>query len=99
VKLGRKVRVLLRRTSRTEAIEDLPVDVFYGDVLDPASLRAAMQGCSSVFYSVVDARFWLTDTTPIYRNNVEGLSRCHLPTAQRGLPSASSGCCDERTTW
>jgi dihydroflavonol-4-reductase len=70
---GRKVRVLLRKTSNTEALQGLPVEIFHGDVLDPASLRAAMQGCGSVFYSVVDPRFWLTDITPIRRNNVEGL--------------------------
>lgn len=73
VKQGRKVRVLLRKTSSTDAVRDLPVEIVYGDVLDPASLQAAMQGCGSVFYSVVDPRFWLTDPTPIYRNNVEGL--------------------------
>lgn len=73
VKQGRKVRVLLRKTSSTDAVRDLPVEIVYGDALDPASLRAAMQGCGSVFYSVVDPRFWLTDPTPIYRNNVEGL--------------------------
>jgi dihydroflavonol-4-reductase len=70
---GRKVRVLLRKSSNTEALKDLPVEIHYGDVLDKDSLRNAMNGCSSVFYSVVDARFWLTDVTPIYRNNVEGL--------------------------
>ncbi len=70
---GRKVRVLLRPTSDTRAMQGLPVEIFHGDVLDPASLRAAMAGCGSVFYSVVDARFWLTDTTPLFRNNVEGL--------------------------
>lgn len=73
VKQGRTVRVLLRKTSNSEAMRDLPVEIHYGDVLDPASLRAAMEGCGSVFYSVVDPRFWLTDPTPIYRNNVEGL--------------------------
>jgi len=73
VEKGRKVRVLLRRTSKTEAIEGLPVEIFYGDVLDPESLRVAMDGCGSVFYSVVDPRFWLTDPAPLYRNNVEGL--------------------------
>jgi dihydroflavonol-4-reductase len=73
VKRGRRVRVLLRKTSNTEALQGLPVEIFHGDVLDPASLRSAMAGCGSVFYSVVDPRFWLTDTTPIYRNNVEGL--------------------------
>jgi dihydroflavonol-4-reductase len=70
---GRKVRVLLRKTSSQAALKGLPVEVVYGDVLDPASLRVAMQGCGSVFYSVVDPRFWLTDQTPIWRNNVDGL--------------------------
>ncbi len=70
---GRKVRVLLRKSSKQDALKDLPVEIHYGDVLDPASLRAAMHGCGSVFYSVVDPRFWLTDPTPIYRNNVDGV--------------------------
>ena len=73
VERGRKVRVLLRKTSSVAALEGLPVDIVHGDVLDPASLRSAMQGCATVFYSVVDPRFWLTDQTPIFRNNVEGL--------------------------
>lgn len=73
VKQGRKVRVLLRKTSNKESLKDLPVEIHYGDVLDTASLRAAMEGCGSVFYSVVDPRFWLTDPTPMYRNNVDGL--------------------------
>lgn len=70
---GRKVRAFLRRTSNREAMAGLPVEIHYGDVLDPASLREAMAGCGSVFHSVVDARFWLTDTAPLYRNNVDGL--------------------------
>lgn len=70
---GRKVRVMVRKTSKLDALQGLPVEICYGDVLDPDSLRKAMEGCASVFYSVVDPRFWLTDVTPIYRNNVEGL--------------------------
>jgi dihydroflavonol-4-reductase len=70
---GRIVRVLLRQTSSKAALQDLPVEIVYGDVLDPASLRAAMRDCATVFHSVVDPRFWLTDQTPIYRNNVDGL--------------------------
>lgn len=73
VQQGRRVRVLLRKTSNKEALKNLPVEVVYGDVLDRASLENAMKDCGSVFYSVVDPRFWLTDPTPIYRNNVEGL--------------------------
>ena len=73
VERGRKVRVMLRKSSSRAALEGLAVDIVEGDVLDPASLRAAMSGCGTVFYSVVDPRFWLTDQTPIFRNNVEGL--------------------------
>jgi dihydroflavonol-4-reductase len=70
---GRKVRVMLRPSSNTDALDGLDVEIVHGDVLDPASLRAAMQGCGTLFYSVVDPRFWLSDQTPIFRNNVEGL--------------------------
>lgn len=70
---GREVRVLLRKTSKTDAIQGLPVEVHLGDVLEPGSLRAAMEGCASVFYSVLDPRFWLSDTGILYRNNVDGL--------------------------
>jgi dihydroflavonol-4-reductase len=73
VEQGREVRVLLRKTSNAEAMRDLPVEIFHGDVLDPASLRAAMQGCGTVFHCVVDVRFFLTDPTPLYRTNVDGL--------------------------
>lgn len=73
VKRGRKVRVLLRKTSKLDAMQGLPVEIVHGDVLDPASLRKAMEGVGTVFYSVLDPRFWLTDTTPLRRNNVEGL--------------------------
>jgi dihydroflavonol-4-reductase len=73
VQKGRKVRVMLRLSSKVDALNGLDVEIVHGDVLDPASLRAAMQGCGTVFYSVIDPRFWLTDQTPIFRNNVEGL--------------------------
>ncbi|TGD76068.1 NAD-dependent epimerase/dehydratase family protein [Mangrovimicrobium sediminis] len=70
---GRQVRVLVRKTSKIAALEGLPVEIHYGDVLEPDTIRAAMDGCGSVFYSVLDPRFWLTDTSILYRNNVDGL--------------------------
>lgn len=73
VMAGRKVRAFLRTTSNQEALKGLPVELCYGDVLDPASLRRAVDGCSTVFHCVVDPRFWLTDPTPMFRTNVEGL--------------------------
>lgn len=69
----RKVRVLVRKTSNTTAIDDLNVERHYGDVMDTESLKAAMQDCGSLFYCVVDTRAWLTDPAPLIRCNVDGL--------------------------
>lgn len=73
VTTGADVRVMLRRTSSTEGIDDLPVERCYGDVFDDDALRAAMAGCDVVYYCVVDARMWLRDPAPLFRTNVEGL--------------------------
>lgn len=70
---GEDVRVMLRRTSSTKAIDDLDVERCYGDVFDDVALRAAMAGCDVVYYCVVDARMWLRDPAPLFRTNVEGL--------------------------
>jgi dihydroflavonol-4-reductase len=70
---GDDVRVLIRRTSSTKAIEDLNVEYHYGDIFDDAAVRTAMAGCDDVFYCVVDTRAWLRDPAPLFRTNVDGL--------------------------
>jgi dihydroflavonol-4-reductase len=70
---GRTVRVMLRKSSNGAAVAGLPVQIVQGDVLDPVSLRAAMRGCATINYSVLEPRFWLTNQTPILRNNLQGL--------------------------
>ncbi|MCV7150207.1 NAD-dependent epimerase/dehydratase family protein [Mycolicibacterium pyrenivorans] len=73
VERGEDVRVMLRETSSTKAIDDLDVEHCYGDVFDDDALRRAMTGCDVAFYCVVDARAWLRDPSPLLRTNVEGL--------------------------
>ncbi|MDV3132923.1 NAD-dependent epimerase/dehydratase family protein [Mycobacterium sp. 29Ha] len=73
VERGERVRVLLRRTSSTLALDDLELERHYGDVFDDAALRGAMAGCDDVYYCVVDTRAWLRDPAPLFRTNVAGL--------------------------
>ena len=73
VQRGDDVRVMLRASSSTRAIDDLAVERCYGDIFDDEALRSAMAGCSVVFYCVVDARPWLRDPAPLWRTNTEGL--------------------------
>jgi nucleoside-diphosphate-sugar epimerase len=73
VERGDDVRVYLRKSSSTVAIDDLDVERCYGGLKDQEALREAMSGCSVVFYCVVDTRFFLRDPAPLFDTNVESL--------------------------
>lgn len=75
VERGDHVRVYLRRSSNTVAIDDLDVERCYGDLRDDEAIRAAMAGRAVVFYCVVDTRFYLRDPSPLFETNVESLRR------------------------
>jgi len=77
---GDDVRVYLRKSSSTVAIDDLDVERCYGDLRDEKALRAAMSDRDVVFYCVVDTRFYLRDPSPLFETNVESL-RCVLDIA------------------
>lgn len=74
VERGDTVRVMLRRSSSSRAIDDLPVRRYHGDIFDDAVLAEAMDGCDVVFYCVVDTRAYLRDPAPLYHTNVAGLA-------------------------
>ncbi|CAN5587748.1 NAD-dependent epimerase/dehydratase family protein [soil metagenome] len=83
---GADVRVMLRKTSVTRGIDDLPLECCYGDVFDDDALRAAMAGCDVVYYCVVDARMYLRDPAPLFRTNVEGLRHVLDAALAVGIP-------------
>lgn len=69
---GRDVRVIVRPTSPRENLADLDVEVCEGDLNDPASLRAALDGCEQLFHVAADYRLWARDPRQIYQSNVDG---------------------------
>ncbi len=75
VERGDDVRVCLRESSNTVAIDDLDVERSYGDLRDMDAMRAAMSDRDVVFYCVVDTRFYLRDPSPLFETNVESLRR------------------------
>lgn len=48
--LGYRVRVLVRKSSMTNSINDLDVEIVLGDVTDPSSLSNAFKGTNQVFH-------------------------------------------------
>jgi dihydroflavonol-4-reductase len=69
---GRRVRCLVRPTSDSALLADLPVERVPGDVTDAVAVRAAMDGCDEVFHCAADYRLYARDPAEIYRTNVEG---------------------------
>ena len=53
---GAELRLLVRATSRTENIADLPAERVAGDLRDVESLRKGMAGCEFVFHVAADYR-------------------------------------------
>jgi dihydroflavonol-4-reductase len=79
---GDAVRVLLRPSSQTRALEGLPVEHVSGDLRDPASLDRALRGVRRVFHVAADYRLWARDPRDIYESNVTG-TRNLLEAARR----------------
>jgi dihydroflavonol-4-reductase len=75
VERGDDVRVYVRKSSSTVAIDDLDVERCCGDFNDQEALRAAMADRDVVFYCIVDTRAWLRDPAPLFETNVESLRR------------------------
>lgn len=73
VAAGRSVRIMVRAGSDTRALDHLSLERVTGDLGDTQSLRAAMAGCDTVYYCIVDTRAWLRDPAPLYATNVDGL--------------------------
>jgi nucleoside-diphosphate-sugar epimerase len=50
VQRGDRVRILLRRTSRTSNIEGINAERVYGDILHVVSVKEALEGCDTLYH-------------------------------------------------
>lgn len=69
---GYTVRALARPTSDTASLDDVDVEIVRGDLLDPASLERALEGCEGLFHVAADYRLWARDPDEIRMTNVRG---------------------------
>ena len=69
---GHTVRALARPASDRRNLAGLPVEVCVGDLGDPASLAAALAGCTALFHVAADYRLWVRDPEVMERANVGG---------------------------
>ncbi len=69
---GYQVRVLRRPNSKTLMLDGLPVEHVYGDILQPESVRRAVEGCEWVFHVAALASYWRAHREQVYAVNVQG---------------------------
>jgi dihydroflavonol-4-reductase len=69
---GFKVKVLMRPSANHANISPLPVEIFYGDMRELASMREALKGVRHLFHVAADYRLWARNPKEIARNNLEG---------------------------
>ena len=55
---GEQVKVLVRASSNTLALDDLEVERVTGDVTEPGSLKRAMEGCNRVYHAAALVSNW-----------------------------------------
>nr|VFJ69109.1 MAG: dihydroflavonol-4-reductase [Candidatus Kentron sp. DK] len=69
---GHSVRAMVRPQSNRENLAGLAVEIAPGDLTRPETLRAAMEGCDTLFHVAADYRLWAPDSGALYRVNVNG---------------------------
>jgi len=81
---GYRLRVLARSTSNVSFLRDLGVELVYGDVRDPDSVRQAIEGCRWVIHAAGKFRFW-GQREDFFAVNVKGTANVLAAAACAGI--------------
>jgi dihydroflavonol-4-reductase len=82
---GYAVRVLARTSSPATLLAGLAIEIVYGDLTDPPSLRRAVEGCAAVFHVAADYRLWARNPDELFRSNVDGTENLLEAARQAGV--------------
>ena len=69
---GAELRLLVRKSSNLKNIEGIRGETHLGDLAEPETLRAGLEGCDAVMHVAADYRLWIRDPQAMYQANVYG---------------------------
>lgn len=72
IKDGEEVKVLIRKTSDTRNIDNLAVEIAYGDIRDGDSMKKALKDCDTLYFTAAYFAHWAPDPELLYDVNVGG---------------------------
>ena len=91
--IGYRVRVLVRKSSMTNSINDLDVEIVLGDVTDPSSLSNAFKGTKQVFHLAGLVSIMPRMGTKMFDVNVRGtlnvINACEKNSVERLIYTSS----------
>ncbi|TXI18672.1 MAG: NAD-dependent epimerase/dehydratase family protein [Nitrosomonas sp.] len=82
---GHEVRVLVRPNSNRKNLENLPIEISEGDLLDHHSLSQAVKNCDNLFHVAADYRLWVPDPQTMNAINVDGTQALIMAAAKAGI--------------
>ncbi|HEY8997339.1 MAG TPA: NAD-dependent epimerase/dehydratase family protein, partial [Edaphobacter sp.] len=69
---GAKLRLLVRKTSRLDALQGIDAETVIGDLQQPQALRSALEDCDALVHVAADYRLWVRNPSEMYSANVDG---------------------------
>lgn len=72
IQKGQEVKAFVRKTSDLRNLDGLDIEIVYGDIRDPDSMKSALKGCDTLYYTAAFFAHWTPDTKLPYAVNVEG---------------------------
>ena len=82
---GSEVKALARSDASAGKLASLAAEPVRGDVLDPGSLAAAMEGCELVYHAAGANAFCVRDPSPMFEVNVRGSENVVHAAARAGV--------------
>lgn len=82
---GFRLRVLARPNNDRRNLQGLPVEIVEGDLANPDSYRAGLQGCQALFHVAADYRIWVPDPARMNHINIDGTRALLLAAAEAGV--------------
>jgi dihydroflavonol-4-reductase len=80
---GEAVRVLARPTSRVDHLRRDGIEIAIGDVLDEASVAAALEDCTTLYHAAAIWEMWVPDPRVMMQTAIDGTR--HVMNAARRL--------------
>lgn len=83
---GAKLRLLVRETSRLDALQGIDAETVVGDLRQPEALRSALEDCDALVHVAADYRLWVRNPSEMYSANVNGTRELLKIARETGIP-------------